>query len=124
MMIDIDKLTEAQVRYILKELLEMDGNNLLEGDILWVKGNSDYPQNNEESKMVKKIKVVNKGTSSLDNAVLRDTTIGNEYLVTFIKQGTACPDGIIAEQDSLSFKDDVDDWVSIFVADETYEVVV
>lgn len=73
--------------------------------------------------MVKKIKVVNKGTSSLDNEVLRDATIGNEYLTTFIAQGTACPDGIIAEQDSLSFKDDVDDWVSIFVADETYEVV-
>ena len=48
-MIDIEGLTEAQVRYILKELLEMGGNNLLEGDILWIKGNSDYPQNNEES---------------------------------------------------------------------------
>lgn len=50
-MIDIDKLTEAQVRYILKELLVMGGNNLLEGGILWIKGNSDYPQqtNNEES---------------------------------------------------------------------------
>ena len=48
-MIDIESLTEVQVRYILKELLEMDGNNFLEGDILWIKGNSDYPQNNEES---------------------------------------------------------------------------
>lgn len=45
-MVDIEGLTEAQVRYILKELLEMGGNNLLEGDILWIKGNSDYPQSN------------------------------------------------------------------------------
>lgn len=122
-MVDIECLSEAQVRYLLKELLEMDGNNLLEEDILWLKGNSDYPQNSEESEMIKKIKIFNKGTSSLDNVVLRDTTIGNEYLATFISQGMACPDGVIAEQDSLSFKDDVNDWVSIWVASATYEEV-
>lgn len=48
-MVDIEGLSEVQVRYILKELLEMGGNNLLEGDILWIRGNSDYPQNKEES---------------------------------------------------------------------------
>lgn len=73
--------------------------------------------------MIKKIKVVNKGTSSLENEILCDTAIGNEYLATFIGQGMSTPHGGIAEQDSLSFKDDIGDWVTIWVADETYEVV-
>lgn len=113
-MVDTDGLSEAQLRFIVNYVNEVSD------DVWFAMEEDDYPQNNEE---IKKIKIINKGTDPLDNIVLRDTTIGNEYLVTFTAQGTACPDGIIAKQDSLSFKDDVDDWVSIFVADETYEVV-
>lgn len=120
-MININKMTEAQVRYLLNELLDVSPSTLMVVSMLMLE--EGYPQNNEESKVIKKIKIVNKGITSMDDLVLRDTTIGNEYLATFTAQGTACPDGIIAGQDSLSFKDDVDDWVSIFVADETYEVI-
>lgn len=72
--------------------------------------------------MIKKIKII----KIVDNTVrsaLCDTTIGVEYLVTTIAKGTKCPDGITAMEDTISFKDDVGDWVDIFEDGRGYEVV-
>lgn len=73
--------------------------------------------------MIKKIKIVNHGDTLTDQIVLRDTTLDNEYQVTIVDKGSKCPDGITAKEDTLSFLDDVGDWVSIFTEDTTYEVV-
>jgi hypothetical protein len=50
-MIDIDKLTEAQVRYILKDLTKYYWSDNISKDILLAIESDDYPQqtNNEES---------------------------------------------------------------------------
>jgi len=49
-MIDIDKLTEAQVRYILKILIEFQWSDDIYNDITVATELDDYPQqaNNEE----------------------------------------------------------------------------
>ena len=49
-MIDIDKLTEAQVRYILKILIEFRWSDDISNDITVATELDDYPQqtNNEE----------------------------------------------------------------------------
>jgi hypothetical protein len=73
--------------------------------------------------MIKKIKIVNYGDNLIDQAVLRDTTLDNEYQVTVVDKGYKCPDGVTAIEGTLSFLDDVDEWVSIFIGDTTYEVV-
>lgn len=50
-MIDIDKLTEAQVRYILKMLIKFRWSDDISDDIMVATELDDYPQqtNNEES---------------------------------------------------------------------------
>lgn len=50
-MIDIDKLTEAQVRYILKMLIKFRWSGDIPNDIMVATESDDYPQqpNNEES---------------------------------------------------------------------------
>lgn len=73
--------------------------------------------------MIKKIKIVNYGDNFIYQAVLRDTTLDNEYQVTVVDKGHKCPDGVTAIKCTLSFLDDVDEWVSIFIEDTTYEVV-
>lgn len=70
-----------------------------------------------------KIKIVSHGEECIDRMVLRDTTIGNVYDAVFIKEGTRCPDNIVASEDGYSFQDDVGDWVSIWCSDSTYELV-
>lgn len=122
-MIDIEGLTEVQVRYILKELLEMEGNNLLEEDVLWIKGNSDYPQNNEEGKMIKKIKIVSRQNDNGNSWCLRDTTVGSIYDATVTPVGGVYPDGIVSTHEGLSFIDDVGDWVTLLTNSTSYEVV-
>lgn len=70
-----------------------------------------------------KIKIVSHGEERIDRMVLRDTTIDNVYDAVFIKEGTRCPDNIVASEDGYSFQDDVGDWVSIWCSDSTYELV-
>lgn len=70
-----------------------------------------------------KIKVVSHGEERIDRVVLRDTTIGSVYDAVFVKEGTRCPDNIVASEDGYSFQDDVGDWVSIWCSDSTYELV-
>lgn len=50
-MIDIDKLTEAQVRYILKKLIKFRWSDDISDDVWLAMQEDDYPQqtNNEES---------------------------------------------------------------------------
>jgi hypothetical protein len=46
-MININKMTEAQVRYLLNELLDVSPSNTTAVSMLMSEGN--YPQNKEES---------------------------------------------------------------------------
>lgn len=47
-MIDIDKLSEAQVRYILNELCDDGGDMNIEVVVDGIMKNVDYPQDNNE----------------------------------------------------------------------------
>lgn len=47
-MIDIDKLSEAQVRYILNELYNGGGDMNMEVVVDCIMTNVDYPQDNNE----------------------------------------------------------------------------
>lgn len=67
---------------------------------------------------IKKIKI----TSHSDVAV-RDTTIGKVYDVTFHSKGSRDSWGYPCKHDSLCFRDDVGDKVSIWTHDPVYVVI-
>ena len=68
--------------------------------------------------MIKKIRITNHNDSAV-----RDTTIGKVYDVTFHSEGAKDSWGFTSHKDTLCFRDDRGDKVSIWTCDPVYEVV-